>query len=457
MQDHLIKTITKRIGIDKSIAYSSGARVVAAIAGVGTLFFIGSCLTSVEQGFYFTFTSILALQVFFELGLTGIMTQYVAHEASYLKIDVYNCYHGEQKYISRLSSLIHFCIKWYSVIAILSFFALYFIGFVYFTRYGSNQGENVKWIIPWLLLCFGTSLKLFQSPLTSILLGLGFVKDQSKVTFYQQIIQPLIIWIGLISGLKLYVVGIAYLASVMLWFFMSYRMGHLNILHTLLCEKLTEKVSYVKEIFPFQWKIALSWISGYFIFQLFNPVLFATEGAVIAGQMGMTLQALNAINVLAMSWQNTKVPLYSSLIAQKKYIKLDVIFGITLKQMLTICCVLLILFFCFIACLRYTSFTVNGSILAERFLDYVPLILLMLTVLINQFTSSWATYCRCHKQEPFLMNSVCGGLACCVSTLLFGHIYGLYGVVIGYFVITVVFFPWGYYIYKSKKMQWHER
>ena len=37
---------------------------------------------------------------------------------------------------------------------------------------------------------------------------------------------------------------------------------------------------------------------GYFIFQLFNPVLFATEGAVVAGQMGMTLAALNGIKHL---------------------------------------------------------------------------------------------------------------------------------------------------------------
>ncbi|MFK2504393.1 hypothetical protein ACIXPB_19920, partial [Bacteroides fragilis] len=89
-------------------------------------------------------------------------------------------------------------------------------------------------------------------------------------------------------------------------------------------------MDYKTEIFPYQWKIALSWISGYFIFQLFNPVLFATEGAVIAGQMGMTLAALNGIQSLSLSWMTTKIPLYSGLIAQKQYRQLDIIFNRTL-------------------------------------------------------------------------------------------------------------------------------
>jgi hypothetical protein len=79
----------------------------------------------------------------------------------------------------------------------------------------------------------------------------------------------------------------------------------------------SERVSYKLDILPYHWKIALSWVSGYFIFQLFNPVLFATEGAVVAGQMGMTISVLNGIQALSMSWISTKVPLCSGLIAKQ--------------------------------------------------------------------------------------------------------------------------------------------
>ena len=119
--------------MDKAIAYSSGARIVQGVAGVLTVFFVSTFLTGVEQGFYFTFGSILALQVFFELGLTGIMTQYVAHEVSHLKMNNQNVYQGERRFISRLASLVHFCVKWYTVLAFIVFTFLMVVGFIFFT------------------------------------------------------------------------------------------------------------------------------------------------------------------------------------------------------------------------------------------------------------------------------------------------------------------------------------
>ena len=453
MNQHLID-IAHKIGMDKSIAYSSGARVVGGITGVGSIFFISTFLTGVEQGFYFTFGSILALQVFFELGLTGIMTQYVAHEVSHLSLNDDYQYEGEEKYKSRLASLIHFCVKWYAVLSVLVFFFLLVVGFIYFNRYGKGH-STVSWQMPWLLICLGTAMKLFQSPFISIFMGLGKVKEMSKIGFWQQIIIPATTWLGLICGLKLYVVGIGYIISVILWQFYVRQTRLDMIVINLWKIKITERVAYFKEIFPYQWRIAISWVSGYFIFQLFNPVLFATEGAVVAGQMGMTLTALNAIQAFSMSWLNTKVPLYSQLIAIKDYVQLDNIFNKTLKQMVAVCFMLLVAFFFVIWLLNITQLQFNGNVLAERFLDYIPLILMMLPVFLQQFVNSWATYLRCHKQEPFLLNSICADIACCLSTLLFGKLYGLYGLTIGYCIISILFFPWGYWIYKTKKAEWH--
>lgn len=449
----IIKSIAKKIGMDKSIAYSSGARIVQGFTGVASVFFLTSFLTGVEQGFYYTFGSILALQVFFELGLTGIMTQYVAHEVSHLTLNNSE-YEGEEKYKSRLSSLLSFCVKWYSVISVIVFIFLMIVGYVYFNKYGVSH-DNVDWQTPWILICVGTVIKLFQSPFNSILMGLGFVKDMSKAGFYQQIILPAFTWIGLACGFKLYVMGIGYLLSVIYWQIFIYRQGLTKILTNLWRNKITERVGYMKEIFPYQWRIALSWVSGYFIFQLFNPVLFATEGAVVAGQMGMTLQALNAIQTFSFSWLNTKVPLYSKLIALNDCVQLDALFKKTLKQMSSICAFLLLAFYLFVFILRITQFELNGTVFGYRFLDYIPMVLMMIPVFLQQFTASWATYLRCHKKEPFLMNSIVGGILCMLSTIGFGNLYGLYGITIGYCAITILMFPWGYWLYYSNKKKWH--
>jgi O-antigen/teichoic acid export membrane protein len=91
-----------------------------------------------------------------------------------------------------------------------------------------------------------------------------------------------------------------------------------------------------------------------------------------------------------------------------------------------------------------------------RLLAWLPLCLMTIAMLINQFVFSWATYLRCHKQEPFLVNSIVGGILCGLSTLLLGKYFGVMGITAGYGLITIGMMPWGYYIFKSKKQLWHQ-
>lgn len=453
--NNIITKIARKIGMDGAIAYSSAARVFQAFAGVISIFFIATFLTGEEQGFYYTFGSILAIQVFFELGFTGIMTQYVAHEVVHLKQNTTYGYEGEDRYKSRLSYLIKFCFKWYSLIAVLFFVVVNIVGVFYFRKFDTTGGA-VNWLMPWLILAFSTAIKLLQAPFTAIFSGLGKVKEMNMITFYQQIIIYVCQWSLFACGLKLYVVGVSSMLGVLVWFFFVWKSNLWRLIASLLRVKITETISYVKEIFPYQWKIALSWISGYFIFQLFNPVLFATEGAVVAGQMGMTLSVLNAIQALSMSWQNTKVPLYSGLIEMKKYSELDNVFNRTLKQMMLITLTLLVFMTVGLEVLRLSHLTIGSSILGDRFLTFWPTFMMSLTVLSNQLVGSWATYLRCHKQEPLLANSVVIGLLCCFSTLVIGGKTGLYGIVIGYFIIKCfISQPWAYLIFKKKKAEWH--
>lgn len=62
----LIKSISKKIGIDAAIAYTILARIIQAGGGVITLLFVARYLTKVEQGYYYTFGSILAIHFFME-------------------------------------------------------------------------------------------------------------------------------------------------------------------------------------------------------------------------------------------------------------------------------------------------------------------------------------------------------------------------------------------------------
>jgi hypothetical protein len=56
------------VGIDRAIAYSILARVWSSSAGIVTVLLIARFLTPAEQGYYYTFSSLVALQIVFELG-----------------------------------------------------------------------------------------------------------------------------------------------------------------------------------------------------------------------------------------------------------------------------------------------------------------------------------------------------------------------------------------------------
>lgn len=446
----VIKKLLKIFGIDGAIGYTILSRIIQASGGLITLVFIALFLSKEEQGYYYTFGSIIAIQIFFELGLNGIITQYAAHETAHLQWTSNTLLSGDEKHFSRLSSLLHFCVKVYSHISIILFIILEVSGYVFFTKY--HHGDViVSWRTPWTLIAFTTSLMFLVNPFLAFMEGLGKVKEIAKLRFFQQLFYVVAIGITLSLGGKLWSLGIASFVSFIVLFcglIFSYRK---KILYTIFEAKREWTIGYWKEIFPYQWKIALSWVSGYFIFQLFNPVLFAVDGPVVAGQMGMTLTALNGISSLSMSWITTKVPTFSSFIALKDYKNLDGLFNKTVKQLSVINFSALIVFILAIYILSLLNIPV-----AKRFLPVFLIILLSAVIFVNQFIFSWATYLRCHKQEPFLINSIVSGVFCGLSTIILGKLYGLYGIVVGYTCISILMgLPWGYLIFKNKKNEWH--
>ena len=82
-----ITKILNTLGIDGAILYTIFARVIQASGGIITVFLIARFLSKEEQGFYYTFVSVLAIQIFFELGLGGILTQFVAHEMAHIQLE----------------------------------------------------------------------------------------------------------------------------------------------------------------------------------------------------------------------------------------------------------------------------------------------------------------------------------------------------------------------------------
>ncbi|WDF54706.1 lipopolysaccharide biosynthesis protein [Mucilaginibacter sp. KACC 22063] len=446
-----LKEVKGKFGVDKAIFYTILSRVLQAGGGLLSVVFITKFLTPTEQGYYYTFASILAIQIFFELGLSSIITQYAAYEFAHLKWSAEGLLNGEEYYKSRLASILKFCVKWFGVIAIVLLLVLIIVGLIFFSTYNS-KGVVVNWRIPWFILCISTALNLFIDPLLAFFDGLNEIEDMAKIRLIQKSVNIFLLYLLFAMGFKLYSSPIASIAAILINYIQILATKRYKLLKTIWLSHGKDTINYLKDIFPFQWRIALSWISGYLIFQLFVPVVFATDGSVAAGRMGMTLAALSGVLSISLSWVNTKVPIFSQLISKKNYIQLDETFFKTLKQSSAVCALCLVLLISIVIVLQKLNLSVGN-----RFLSYPQLIMLSLASFVNQFVATLATYLRCHKKEPYLLQSVVLGILTAMSTLLLGKFYGVNGIVIGYTaIIVLISLTWSVIVFRNKRIEWHQ-
>lgn len=444
-----IKKVLAKLGVDGAIAFTILTRLVQAGGGLISIVFIAKFLSPSEQGYYYTFASILAIQIFFELGLSGIITQYSAHEFAHLHWNEKLELIGDEHYKSRASSLLRFFIKWFGIISIILFFALLAAGYYFFSKF--NNSLDIGWQKPWAILCLSTSLNLFIDPILAFFDGMGEVKDMAKVRLIQKSFNIILLFIFFVLGFKLYASALASLVAILINYIQLIFSKRIRLLKVVWLSNNEWVINYMKEIFPYQWRIALSWVSGYFISQLFNPILFATEGAKVAGQMGMTLQVLNGIMALSMSWITTKIPLFSNFIARKQYDELDVSFNKTLKSLLLVNAVMLIVF----NGMLYVLYGFYPS-LSNRFLPQIPTLIFSVICFVNQLVFAWATYLRCHRKEPFLVLSIVMAVLTAASTIILGNKFGLMGITVGYgFIIIIIYLIWAFMIFTDKKRAWH--
>ena len=320
------------IGLDRAITFTILARFWGAFSGLVTLFLIARFLSANEQGYYYTFYSIVALQIVFELGFSFVILQLAAHERAYLTFLPNGAIEGDPVAHSRLASVLHKAVYWYMGAGILMGAALIPGGLWFFSAH-PTPGAAVAWRLPWISLVLAAVLAFQIDPVFSFLEGCGFVAQVAQRRFTQALLGSALAWWAMIMHKGLFAPALLILGQVLvgLAFLLSNR--HRKLLGNLLRYPVAEHfVGWRKEIWPFQWKIAISWMCGYFIYQLFSPVLFAFQGAEVAGRMGMSLNVATGIGSIAIAWMNTKASPFGALVARREYEQLDHLFFRTLKQ-----------------------------------------------------------------------------------------------------------------------------
>lgn len=411
-----------------------------------TVALIATHLDPEEQGFYFTFNSIIALQALVDLGMVSVIQQFASHERAFLEWLPDGTLGGVPLHKGRLASVVRTALRWYGVGAILLVAVLLSVGTLFLSLRASG---TFAWRGQWIAVALFASAALMLTPALAAIEGCGKVATIARVRTFQSVASSLAIWAVLLLGGRLWAPVAAAAATFVIaavHLLRRWRPFLTDLLHT-----PDGDLSWREEVWPFQWRTALSWMSSYFIFQMFTPLAFALSGPAAAGRMGLTLSVANMILSMAMVWLWAKRPLFAVTVARREFATLDALFFPATLRALAV----------MIA--GSTAFVAGMFVLGAighpwraRFLAPTPLILLVLAMLATQLHWAQATYLRAHKQEPMLGVRIVAAILTVASAIVFGERWGTTGMMVGFLAVTVVVpLTAGTLVFIRKRREWH--
>lgn len=438
------------LGLDRAVAFTILARGWTSASGLITVALIAHFLSPAEQGYYYTYASLIALQMVFELGFSLVVMQLASHERAYLTIAPNGSITGGELAHARLASILQTSVRWYGAGALLLGLILIPSGLYFFSSH-QHLGDVVRWRTPWIAVATAAVFAFQLDPLYSFFEGCGFVSSVAQMRWSQAIFGSMLAWIALITNHGLFAPAIVIAGQVFvgsIWLF-----GRRRLLVGLLRFKTAGRhISWKTEIWPFQWRIAISWISGYFVYQTFNPFLFAFKGPVAAGQMGMSLSFANSLMVIAMAWVSTKAAPFGTLIARKRFRELDTTFFRSLRQSIGVAALGAVVIWSVTTYFHYTHNRYEHKLLSP-----VPFGLLLVAAIVNHMFASLGTYLRAHKQEKLFPISVSIAVSVLISNAFFARTSsGAIGMVASYLLIMISLgLGWGSLVFNKYRKLWH--
>ena len=408
-------TDTRRFNAaDRTVLVS---RIVSFGLGPLTVLAVGTFLSPQSQGYYYSFNSVLAASTLFEAGIATALVQIAAHEAAHLGAGLDRLGSREPGEGRRLAAVLKFAVGWYWSVAGIMGAAIGIGGWILF----SSQPADVEWATPWIILVLVASLDFALQPFFVLLEGTGQVARVYRYRIIRSILQngTLILSVGLGLGLLALPLG----AAVALLVGVANLLPVRKMFISLRRRESRGAIRWRTEILPFQWRIAVSWMCGYFSASLFTPLLLATQGPEVAGQMGMTLLLTSACTGLAASVMVARAPGLGSLASAREWTELGRLFKVKARQSILIAAALLTAGVGFVAIAQYV-----GIPLATRVLPWWQFGLLAVGILAYHVEGVLAFYMRAQKREPYFLLELVGAIAIVPASVWLSSVAGAFGV-----------------------------
>lgn len=421
---------------DSGVRFTLLYRIWVICAGAVIVICVPLWFTASEQGYYYTFSSLVAAQILFELGSTFVVTQLTAHE----KARLIEGAGTEINPLDRLALILQFSDRWFVVAAVSYCAIIGGAGLFFFAVHGPL--DFIQWGWPWLLMVCASAAVLRQAARLALLEGAGEIAAVARLRLYQGVIGNVAMWALLFAGGKLWALTVVPATAALFSFVWLRRHSLIRDLKERLANGVACTLDWRTEVFPLQWRIALSWASGYLIFQAITPIAFARLGAVAAGQIGLALAIFNGVQSVGMSWMYTQTPRYAELVARNQREALNELFVASIKLSVLVVGAGIASVLAGVWALGWL-----GLDLAQRVPPIEVMACFGLSSLVNSVVFSLALYMRSHKEEPMLVSSVVGGLIVLVGVYVAAS-YSLLATALTYLLITAgIGLPWAWLLF----------
>jgi hypothetical protein len=417
--------------IDRATLFAGATALSPIVFGPVTALLVATRLSPEVQGYYYTFGSLAALQVLFELGLAQVVTQFASHEWPLLHLDKACEVAGDARALARLSRLARGAVSWYAAAGLAAVLLLGLGGAAFFS---ATSKPGPAWQEPWALLSLVLGFRMLLLPAYAVIQGCGMVTEFWFFRFVEQVLNGLCIWAAVAGGLGLWAPALA-LAVGFAWGFLYLVSRFRPFLTSILRFRTSGAAQGLwHEVWPMQWRVAISSISTFIVAQLLVPVLFAAKGPVLAGQMGLTATLCAVLTAASTAWVATKMPTFGHLVRGRRFKELDRLF----RRAFCASVMVSVVGAAGIAGLLW-GLGVAAPKLAVRVLPLGPACLLLGASIAGVAIIGLASYMRAYREEPvapvnFASTALILGLAFLLAS---GH--GAAGVAGGYLAVVWLF------------------
>ncbi|MEM6363222.1 MAG: hypothetical protein AAF745_02265 [Planctomycetota bacterium] len=439
------RRIQSTLLLDKTQGRALLTKLWQALSGPVTITLILTLLSVDEQAVYYSLVSIIALQNFFELGLSNLLVSHAGREQP--------AYQSSKNEVAnqarhRLASLHRGATQWFAA-ATLGFMSLALVvGYVSFT----GVTESVAWQLPMLTIIPLAGGIVFLLPKLAILEGLGHRSTIYRMRLWQMVLGSLAVWATLTMNGKLWCLASAtavqLLASLVVVVLLRHDLPSSSKKNQPLNpsplttrattpspESNPKPLLWRRDVLPGQWRLGVIAITQHAATQLFTIILLNFDSESAAAAMGMVQSIASPLQMLALTWLQTNLSVASSLHGSGERERAGTLWR---RAAIASCG--------FLICGLVALIMILAGLLwwrpelSPRFLNPGQAALLFGSYLANHVVAIQGFYVVSRFSRPIFGPAVIGLFACGLGSWIGVYLAGLNGLLWGYLIVSLAIF-----------------